>query len=123
MAWSRRSGRCAEVCADHLADEGFATYDGSVPSTRLKVSGVDVFSAGDFAPATGCEDIVLRDAGRGVYKRIVLRDKKIAGAVLFGDAVDGGWYFDLCATAPTSRRSARRWCSARPTGGPSRAGP
>ena len=70
-------------------------YAGSMLSTRLKVSGVDVFSAGKFAGGEGCEDIVFRDAGRGVYKRIVLEQGKIAGAVLFGDAVDGGWYFDL----------------------------
>jgi nitrite reductase (NADH) large subunit len=72
-----------------------AAYEGSVLSTRLKVSGVDVFSAGKFAGGEGCEDIVFRDAGRGVYKRIVLEDGKVAGAVLFGDAADGGWYFDL----------------------------
>lgn len=70
-------------------------YAGSMLSTRLKVSGVDVFSAGKFAGGDGCEDIVFRDAGRGVYKRIVLEQGKVAGAVLFGDAVDGGWYFDL----------------------------
>jgi nitrite reductase (NADH) large subunit len=70
-------------------------YEGSVLSTRLKVSGVDVFSAGRFAGGEGCEDIVFRDAGRGIYKRIVLENGKIAGAVLFGDATDGGWYFDL----------------------------
>ena len=70
-------------------------YEGSVLSTRLKVSGVDVFSAGKFAGGEGCEDIIFRDAGRGVYKRIVLEDGKVAGAVLFGDAADGGWYFDL----------------------------
>jgi nitrite reductase (NADH) large subunit len=74
---------------------GAGAYEGSVLSTRLKVSGVDVFSAGKFAGGEGCEDIVFRDAGRGVYKRIVLEDGKIAGAVLFGDAADGGWYFDL----------------------------
>jgi nitrite reductase (NADH) large subunit len=70
-------------------------YEGSVLSTRLKVSGVDVFSAGRFSGGEGCEDIVFRDAGRGVYKRLVLEDGKVAGAVLFGDAADGGWYFDL----------------------------
>ncbi len=74
---------------------GRGAYEGSVLSTRLKVSGVDVFSAGRFAGGEGCEDIVFRDAGRGVYKRIVLEGGKIAGAVLFGDAADGGWYFDL----------------------------
>ncbi|MET0271974.1 MAG: nitrite reductase large subunit NirB, partial [Phenylobacterium sp.] len=75
--------------------DGAGTYEGSTLSTRLKVSGVDVFSAGKFAGGDGCEDIVFRDAGRGVYKRIVLEAGKVAGAVLFGDAADGGWYFDL----------------------------
>jgi len=74
---------------------GDEKYAGSVVSTRLKVSGVDVFSAGRFAGGDGCEDIVYRDAGRGVYKRIVLENGRIAGTVLFGDAVDGSWYFDL----------------------------
>jgi nitrite reductase (NADH) large subunit len=74
---------------------GEAAYQGSSLSTRLKVSGVDVFSAGKHLGGPGCEDIVFRDAGRGVYKRIVLEDGKVAGAVLFGDASDGGWYFDL----------------------------
>jgi len=75
--------------------DGASAYEGSSLSTRLKVSGVDVFSAGKHLGGPGCEDIVFRDAGRGVYKRIVLEDNKVAGAVLFGDASDGGWYFDL----------------------------
>jgi nitrite reductase (NADH) large subunit len=75
--------------------DGEGGYEGSVLSTRLKVSGVDVFSAGKFSGGPGCEDIVFRDAGRGVYKRVVIEDGKLAGAVLFGDAADGGWYFDL----------------------------
>ncbi len=75
--------------------DGQAAYEGSSLSTRLKVSGVDVFSAGKHLGGPGCEDIVFRDAGRGVYKRIVLEEGKLAGAVLFGDASDGGWYFDL----------------------------
>ena len=70
-------------------------YRGSVTSTKLKVSGIDVFSAGDFSGGDGAEDIVLRDAARGVYKRVVVRDDKIVGAVLYGDTADGGWYFDL----------------------------
>jgi nitrite reductase (NADH) large subunit len=86
-----------EMCralAEALTD-GEGAYEGSVLSTRLKVSGVDVFSAGKFAGGEGCEDIVFRDASRGVYKRLVVQDGRLAGAVLFGDAVDGGWYFDL----------------------------
>ncbi|MGE4430888.1 MAG: nitrite reductase large subunit NirB [Sphingobium sp.] len=70
-------------------------YVGSVTSTKLKVSGIDLFSAGDFSGGEGCEDIVLRDATRGVYKRVVVRDDKVIGAVLYGDTSDGNWYFDL----------------------------
>jgi nitrite reductase (NADH) large subunit len=70
-------------------------YRGSVTSAKLKVSGIDVFSAGEFSGGYGTEDIVLRDAARGVYKRIVVRDDRIVGAVLYGDTADGGWYFDL----------------------------
>jgi len=80
--------------AQSLTD-GEGAYEGSVLSTRLKVSGVDVFSAGKFAGGEGCEDIVFRDAARGVYKRMVIEDGRLAGAVLFGDAIDGNWYFDL----------------------------
>jgi nitrite reductase (NADH) large subunit len=70
-------------------------YRGSVTSTKLKVSGIDVFSAGDFSGGDGAEDIVLRDAARGIYKRVVVRDDTIVGAVLYGDTADGNWYFDL----------------------------
>jgi nitrite reductase (NADH) large subunit len=70
-------------------------YRASVTSTKLKVAGLDVFSAGDFAGGEGCEDIVLRDASRGVYKRVVLKEDRVVGAVLYGDTADGGWYFDL----------------------------
>ena len=70
-------------------------YAGSVTSTKLKVSGIDVFSAGDFAGGAGCEDIVLRDASRGVYKRVIVKDDRLVGAVLYGDTQDGNWYFDL----------------------------
>jgi len=70
-------------------------YSGSVTSTKLKVSGIDVFSAGDFSGGEGCEDIVLRDASRGIYKRVIVKDDKLVGAVLYGDTGDGNWYFDL----------------------------
>ena len=81
--------------ADVLTDARDAAYQGSLLSTRLKVSGVDVFSAGRFAGGEGCQDVVFRDAGRGVYKRLVLEQDRVTGAVLFGDAADGAWYFDL----------------------------
>ena len=80
--------------ADGLT-ERHTGYRGSVTSTKLKVSGIDVFSAGDFSGGEGAEDIVLRDAARGVYKRVVVKDDRVVGAVLYGDTADGGWYFDL----------------------------
>ncbi|MGL3819531.1 nitrite reductase large subunit NirB [Sphingopyxis sp. R3-92] len=80
--------------ADGLVEKP-SSYRGSVTSTKLKVSGIDVFSTGDFSGGDGCEDIVLRDASRGVYKRVIVKDDRIVGAVLYGDTADGGWYFDL----------------------------
>lgn len=70
-------------------------YTGSVTSTKLKVSGIDLFSAGDFSGGEGAEDIVMRDAARGIYKRVIVRDDRIVGTVLYGDTADGSWYFDL----------------------------
>ncbi|MGN6818714.1 MAG: nitrite reductase large subunit NirB [Sphingomonas sp.] len=84
--------------ADGLV-ERHSGYRPSVTSTKLKVAGLDVFSAGDFAGGDGCEDIVLRDASRGVYKRVVLKGDCVVGAVLYGDTADGGWYFDLMKRA------------------------
>jgi len=80
--------------ADGLV-EAPSGYRGSVTSTKLKVSGIDLFSAGDFSGGDGAEDIVLRDASRGIYKRVVVKDDRIVGAVLYGDTADGSWYFDL----------------------------
>ncbi|HKX78470.1 MAG TPA: nitrite reductase large subunit NirB [Novosphingobium sp.] len=86
-----------EMCralADHLTGEPTG-YEGSVTSTKLKVSGIDLFSAGDFSGGDGAEDIVMRDAARGVYKRVIVKDDRLVGAVLYGDTADGNWYFDL----------------------------
>jgi nitrite reductase (NADH) large subunit len=85
----------AKVCANHLAQMGIGRYTGSVVSTKLKVSGIDLFSAGNFEGGEGCEEIVLSDAMGGVYKKLVIRDDKLAGAVLYGDTADGAWYFQL----------------------------
>lgn len=85
----------AKVCANHLAGLGFSRYQGSVTSTKLKVTGIDLFSAGNFAGGDGTEDIVFQDPRRGVYKRVVLKENRIQGAVLYGDTGDGGWYFQL----------------------------
>ena len=85
----------ARVLARRLAGED-ARYDGSVLATNLKVSGVHVFSAGDFLGATeGAEEIVLSDPGLGVYKKLVIAEDRLIGVVLFGDTADGPWYLEL----------------------------
>ncbi len=85
----------ARVCANHLARQGHAFYTGSITSTKLKVTGIDLFSSGDFQPADGVEEIVLQDASRGVYKKLTIKDNRVKGAVLYGDTADGAWYFQL----------------------------
>lgn len=85
----------AKVIAKQLTGDSTASYSGSVTATKLKVTGIDLYSAGDFAEADDREEIVLRDATAGVYKRIVLKDNKIIGAVLYGETSDGPWYFDM----------------------------
>jgi NAD(P)H-dependent nitrite reductase small subunit len=108
----------AGVCATHLAQVGFARFKGTVTSTKLKVTGIDLFSAGDFVGAEGTEDLVLRDPRRGIYKRLVLKDNRITGVVLFGDVSDGAWYFELIQnkTDVTAFRSkllfGRSYCEA-----------
>ncbi|UCH52628.1 MAG: NAD(P)/FAD-dependent oxidoreductase [Pseudomonadota bacterium] len=85
----------AKVCANHLAELGYSRYEGSVTSTKLKVTGIDLFSAGEFQGGEGCEEMVLKDAGRGVYKKVMLKDNRVQGAVMYGDTMDGAWYFQL----------------------------
>ena len=85
----------AKVCANQLARLGHAAYGGSVTSTKLKVTGIDLFSAGDFIGDADCDEIVLQDAGHGIYKKLVLKGDRVLGAVLYGDTVDGAWYFQL----------------------------
>lgn len=86
----------AKVAANHLAGYGIGRYTGSVTSTKLKVTGIDLFSAGDFmGGAEGCEEIVLNDPHGGVYKKLVIKDSKLVGGVMYGDTADGPWYFQL----------------------------
>jgi nitrite reductase (NADH) large subunit len=93
-----------KVLATHLAQMGIGRYTGSVTSTKLKVTGIDLFSAGDFMGNNGAatpgladdtEEIILSDPHDGVYKKLVIRNDQLVGACLFGDTVDGSWYFKL----------------------------
>jgi len=84
-----------KVCATHLAHFGIGRYTGSLTSTKLKVTGIDLFSAGNFMGGDDCEEIVMSDPYGGVYKKLVIKDDKLVGACLYGDTVDGSWYFKL----------------------------
>jgi len=64
-------------------------------STQLKVTGIDLFSAGDFLGGPSSETLVFKDTKRGIYKRLVIEDNRVKGAVLYGDVKDGPWYFEL----------------------------
>jgi nitrite reductase (NADH) large subunit len=85
----------AKVAANHLAQFGIGRYQGSLTSTKLKVTGIDLFSAGQFMGGEGTEEIVMSDPFGGVYKRLVIKADKLVGACLYGDTVDGSWYFKL----------------------------
>jgi nitrite reductase (NADH) large subunit len=92
----------AKVAANHLAQFGIGRYTGSLTSTKLKVTGIDLFSCGDFMgessnrpEGAGTEVIVMSDPSAGVYKKLVVKGGKLVGACLYGDTVDGSWYFKL----------------------------
>ncbi|MGE5539355.1 MAG: nitrite reductase large subunit NirB [Gemmatimonas sp.] len=86
----------AKVCADHLADDGAQSrYHGSVLATKLKVTGIDLFSAGNFAGGEDCGELTYHDTARNVYKKLVVREGRIDGVVLYGDVADSAWYLDL----------------------------
>ena len=84
-----------KVVANHLARMGIGRYLGSQVSTKLKVTGINLFSAGDFMGGDDTEEIVLSDPFDGTYKKLVIRGDKLVGACLYGDTEDGSQYFQL----------------------------
>jgi NAD(P)H-dependent nitrite reductase small subunit len=87
----------ARVCAAHLAEVGITRYRGSLTATNLKVTGVGVFSAGNITGGGRSESLVFQDLKLGIYKRILVEDDQVKGAVLYGDTADGPWYAELMA--------------------------
>ena len=83
----------AKVLARTLLDQP-AAFIAPMISTKLKVTGIDLFSAGEFGEEDSHEEVVLRDPARGIYKRLVLRDDRIVGIVMYGDTADSAWFFD-----------------------------
>jgi nitrite reductase (NADH) large subunit len=93
----------AEVLAARLAGDEGVRFAAAATATRLKVTGINVYSAGDFAGGDGCEEIVLRDDSAGLYRRLVLRNDQLVGAVLYGDTGDGPWFYDLLLEQTATR--------------------
>jgi nitrite reductase [NAD(P)H] large subunit len=85
----------AKVCANHLAELGIASYISTITATKLKVTGINLYSAGDFIGDEYSQAIVFRDPARHIYKKLVIKDNIIIGIVLYGDTMDGNWYFTL----------------------------
>jgi len=85
----------AKVCASQLANVGGAKYVSSVTATKLKVTGINLFSAGDFIGDEESETLIYQDPSRHIYKKLVLKENKVIGTVLYGDTTDGNWYFSL----------------------------
>lgn len=85
----------AKVCAAQLASVGGEKYKSSVTATQLKVTGIKLFSAGDFNGDELSETLLYQDPSRHIYKKLVLKDNKIIGTLLYGDTTDGNWYFSL----------------------------
>jgi nitrite reductase (NADH) large subunit len=98
--------RMARVCAAHLAGLGVRGFRGAIQETRLKVTGIEVFSCGDFAGGEGTESITVADGPEGIYRRVVLKGDAVAGAVLVGDATDATWLSGL-VSARTDVRGCR----------------
>ena len=87
----------ARICAQHIAEIGVSRFSGAINATQLKVSGIEVFSAGVFADSPSRESLVLSDPRRGVYKRVVLEGNRVCGAVLFGDTREAARLKELIA--------------------------
>ncbi len=85
----------AGVLASQLAGDTEPSFVPAATATKLKVTGVNLYSAGDFADGDDREEIVLRDAAQSIYKRLVIQDDTLIGCVMYGDTSDGAWFFDL----------------------------
>jgi nitrite reductase (NADH) large subunit len=85
----------AKVCANHLFDMGIASYVSNVTATKLKVTGINLFSAGNYIGDDDTESIIFNDPARHIYKKLVIKENKIVGIILYGETGDGNWYFSL----------------------------
>ena len=85
----------AEVCARYLSGDQAARYRGSLTASGLKVTGIDLYSAGQFQEDARCQVITLRDDEQGIYRKLIIRDNALVGALLYGDISGALWYQEL----------------------------
>ena len=85
----------AKVCANHLSEHGVAEYATLPTATKLKVTGINLFSMGNFMGDENSEHIEYTDSTLGIYKKLVIKANKLVGAVLYGDTLDSNWYQEL----------------------------
>jgi len=89
----------AKVCANHLSGHGVAEYTTLPTATKLKVTGISLFSVGNYLGDDDCEFIQFSDLALGIYKKLVLKNDRLVGAVLYGETAEGGWYQQLLESA------------------------
>lgn len=104
----------ARVCAAHLAQAGHLRFRQQPAPARLKVTGIDLYSVGQFSAGEESDDLVLRDPKRGIYKRLVLSGGRLTGAVLYGDVGDGAWYAELIRSGADVRSLRQQLLFGRP---------
>ena len=85
----------AEVCARYLSGDRAARYRGSLTASGLKVTGIDLYSAGQFLEDECCQVITLRDDAQGIYRKLIIRANALVGALLYGDISGALWYQEL----------------------------
>ncbi len=98
----------AKTCAEYLCGDADAEYIGSLTATGLKVTGIHLFSAGQFLEDEDCKTITLHDVSNGIYRKLVVKENRLIGALLYGDITGSLWYQQLIreATDITAFREA-----------------
>ncbi|HEV3330941.1 MAG TPA: nitrite reductase large subunit NirB [Bryobacteraceae bacterium] len=88
-----------KVLAATITGNRGPVFTGWTPAAKLKIMGVDVFSAGEFSESPGIDVVRYEDAALGVYKKLLVRENRLAGVVLVGDASDSNRYMDWLRTS------------------------
>jgi nitrite reductase (NADH) large subunit len=83
----------AKIAARHLAGDHLAEYGKATIFSRLKISGIDLFVAGNSVGRDSQRKLVFENKANGIYKQIAIKNDRIDGFILMGDIEDGPWFF------------------------------